>query len=722
MAHLPRRQPKTLCLSAPMFLAIAGAFAGCSSPSSEKVDAGHRKYCDAYCVDGSTDLAGGEARTADLAVPDLPAPPVDGGQDSAGPDTRAIVVDVSDDSPLIDVANNPLDSGAERAATTAEISGSGGAGGSTGAGGAGGSTGAGGATTDVRPDSLPDATDAKADVQSNATDVQPDATVQLDTTVRLDSAVQLDATVQSDTTDVRVSLDLSVGIDLPVGIDSPNQPDANTSCVGAGARFAEKWGDPATDPVVVMGLASGVDGTLWSAGKFYCGTANGAQFGPPVCVPFDFGSGGITPSGSDADAFITKLDPATGVAQAAFSYKDLHNNDQEFTKVAVSASGTVGVIGDFVTEIDFTSKYKGHKTAGKVDVVSGYDYLFSATEGATNFYAVFDSTGGAPAGTPTTPSSSTVDVGSGALKGLASHPSQDGFVICGKTSVLSDIVTNAADVAGTGMDIVVAKINGQGTVLWGRQFGGAGDQICQSVALDNNGDVIIAGNYNGTLAFDAVNLPTINDIGVALLYLAKLAGADGTTISAKTWGTAGRNIPYGLTVDKDNNVIVAGMLGGNIDFGGGIAMTFLGFTDAYVAKLSSSLVPLWAKSFGDAQFDQLALSVATSANGDVYLTGSFVGSMGAMNLTSFGNVNTDVFVAQLAAADGSVLCAHAYGDSVGAQLPVGITVARSAAGSSADSVTVAGTFASNMTFGSTTLSVSSGPAGSQSSFVAGLSQ
>jgi hypothetical protein len=331
------------------------------------------------------------------------------------------------------------------------------------------------------------------------------------------------------------------------------------------------------------------------------------------------------------------------------------------------------------------------------------DYL-TTSAASSNYYAVFNSAGAAV-------KEATVYMNNGALLSIASNPAQNAFAVCGKADDLSDIIpgtgSSTNDAAGGGMDIVVAKIDNAGNVLWGRQFGGAGDQICQSVTMDNNGDVIISGNYNGTLAFDTVNLATVTSSSVALLYVAKLNGADGTGISAKTWGTSGRVIPYGITVDANSNIIVAGSLGATVDFGGGHVATDLGATDALVLKLTSSLGVVWAQSFGDAANDQQAKTVAVSSNGDVYVAGVFQGSMGAMNLTSFATTNIDAFVGHLAAADGSVVCAQVYGDATAGQGASAITVARAATGASLDSLVVGGAYAGTMTFGSTVLNTTS---------------
>jgi hypothetical protein len=162
-------------------------------------------------------------------------------------------------------------------------------------------------------------------------------------------------------------------------------------------------------------------------------------------------------------------------------------------------------------------------------------------------------------------------------------------------------------------------------------------------------------------------------------------------------------------------------LGANVSFGATAGtITDLGLTDAFVVKMSVSaptLSPIWAKSFGDATFDQQAKSVATSSNGDVYVAGLFSGTMGAMNLTSFTNTNSDGFVAHLSGQDGSVLCAHVYGDAAGVQEVDAITVARAASGALLNSVVVGGAFSNTITFG-TTPALSTGSPSLGASYIA----
>jgi hypothetical protein len=451
-----------------------------------------------------------------------------------------------------------------------------------------------------------------------------------------------------------------------------------------------------------QGNAMGADGTPWIVGNIY--------------NPFDFstntnacalGTGQCVTSTGSADVFLAKLDPATGLATLTKTFGQVltpNSTDQSAAGVAVASNGNVLVIGQFASEIDFTPNDSngGGNGAG----VSGIDFL-TTTASSSNYLVTLDATGN-----PVKAIGSLV--GTGALLSVASNPTQSAFAVCGKASSKATGILTGTNTAGGGMDIVVAKINAAtGAVVWGKQFGGTGDQICNSVAMDNNGDVIIAGGYNGALTFGSLPaFTTISDTTASLLYVARLQGSDGTPLAASTWGTSGKVAPSGLTVDASSNIIVAGSLGATTTVGS-ITLTDLGATDVFVLKLTSALAPVWGKTFGDASFDQQAKGVATSSNGDVYVAGLYIGSLGAMNLTSASNTNSDGFVAHLAAADGSVVCAHTYGDANGAQGVSSIAVARAASGALANEVGIGGGFSNTITFGGTQLSTGS-PSTSQS--------
>ncbi|MGB8294491.1 MAG: hypothetical protein WCG85_03620, partial [Polyangia bacterium] len=465
-------------------------------------------------------------------------------------------------------------------------------------------------------------------------------------------------------------------------------------------------------------LAVGPSGEVWTVGSLYA-------------PGWDFGNGTVLNSSGDSDAYLVKLDPTTGKAStttpAVFGFGDGGANPQSAAGVAVSQSGTVNVIGSYLGEIDFDP--------------NAVNALFGGTS-ALAFYATF-AAGSTGTVAPTYVAAHAVDLGNGSFVANAANPfisGKDYFVVCGNAdkavglwnapgkgavSPAGLLKPTAATYAG-GLDIVVAVINASdGSVVWGKQFGKDGDETCESAAIDNNGDVIIAGNYgvgasNTTVDFGGGSLANKPAAGNAYLYVAKLGGADGHFIAAGGWGSAGRSDGTGLAVDPSNNIVLAGAIAGNVDFGGGVSIVDAGLTDAFVAKFNSALVAQWAKSFGDSAKDQSANAAACDSSGNIYLAGAYQGSLGSfIGLSVPLSSNPNAWSATLA-PDGSVLecAAQSYGVPLGTDNIITMAVARTAPDGEANAVFFGGSYSSSMTIGSTTLNTGSG--GKFGSFVARL--
>lgn len=695
-----RRRPPTWPSKRRLLLSLValGAAACGSNTTTEKLDAGHRKYCDAYCADGKDASSGGDTSAGGL----------DGvGAADRGPETivqDALPLD-SGGSPRLDSAGGfevvaaGLDSGRDlvivdgspSSEVGAPVGGSGGAGGSGGTGGRG-SGGAAGSVGGVVSTGGAGPNDAAQDVpllgKDGAPDLGPDSVPDAVPDLGPDSVPD----VGPDTVEAAGQKDVAPDV-------AGDLADAAVACTAA--QVATQW-QPHAWPNGFAGMAYSPAGALWATGYFTQSFTIGSATAPYTGQSF----------GASADTYLASLDPSTGQPVTLKAFGQLsgaNGSNRNPAGIAAASDGSVGLVGTFSAEIDFTAfDSLGTVTTGNPNGTvgtAGLDFLTSSS--LTNYWAIFNSSGAPVA-------SHRVDVGSGSptgiLYGIGANPAKTGFAICGKagklvppstgaTGLLKDPTGTApAPAYGGGFDIVVAKIDATGSVVWGKQFGGTGDQICRAVAVDGNGDVVITGTYNGALAFPGLTaFPTVSDTAAALLYVAKLASADGTPMAASTWGTTGKVIPYAVTTDASNAVVVVGSLGANVDFGGGITITDLGQSDAFVVKLATSLSPLWAKSFGDATYDQQAKAVAVAAAGDVYVSGLFAGSLGALNLTSYSNTNSDAFVAHLG-SDGAPLCAHVLGDATGSQDSSAVLVAPAALTSIAGSVTLGGAFSSKIAF------------------------
>jgi hypothetical protein len=211
---------------------------------------------------------------------------------------------------------------------------------------------------------------------------------------------------------------------------------------------------------------------------------------------------------------------------------------------------------------------------------------------------------------------------------------------------------------------------------------------------------------------------------MAFIFVAKLDGTTGNVVAAQGWGSTGRSDAFAVTVDASNNILLAGDISGAVDFGNDansndVSIAYLGLTDAFVAKFTSALVPIWAKSYGDAAHDQAVNGIAADSSGNVFVGGTYSGSLGGLGLNSASPTSPDAFIAQLAGADGSLLCARSYGNAAGTQGILAGGVVSGAAGGLPNAVFIGGTYASSMTLGSTTMTTPG--AGIQYPFVARLS-
>ncbi len=468
-----------------------------------------------------------------------------------------------------------------------------------------------------------------------------------------------------------------------------------------------------SDPLL-SGLTSAADGTLWSTGSIY--------------NPFNFGAGTVS-STSSSDAYLNKLNPATGLATQSFTFGYVGGADQTGNLVAATQNGNVLVAGVYVTEIDFTPSVVA--ATGGTDNVDFLSKSSLAIGAPMNYFVVASAASVMPEITPI--KAHNVDLGTGAFLASASNPANNLVALCGKTgrspglygtgTTNTGLLTGTATAFGGSTDIVVAVVDATtGAVVWGKMFGGAGDQQCQSVAIDAAGNVYIAGNYNGTLSFGTgFDLPTVaTSTTLGLPYVAKLNNT-GTVVAAKTWGAAAISDVLGIAVDSSSNVVIAGDVGVgvNADFGAPVGiLNSTGKTDGFVVKLNSSLASaMWGFTFGDAAFDQAVLSLALSSSGDVFMGGAFTGTLtGLGGLASNGNTSTDAFTVQLSGATGAVLCAQSYGDAAGNQNAAYLTVATAAS----NKVTFGGNFSGTMTLGSLTGSHVTLTAASNSGYVAGL--
>lgn len=136
-------------------------------------------------------------------------------------------------------------------------------------------------------------------------------------------------------------------------------------------------------------------------------------------------------------------------------------------------------------------------------------------------------------------------------------------------------------------------------------------------AVDATGDIIVTGNFVGTLDLGGITLtdPAPSNGSV---FIAKL-DCTGSAIWANNYPNADTKAKgiAGLSVDPTGGIVVTGTFQGTLDFGSG---TFTSSNDgtlsAYVAKWDASGNPLWTQSYDGGG----GSGIVTDTAGDVYFT------------------------------------------------------------------------------------------------------
>lgn len=143
---------------------------------------------------------------------------------------------------------------------------------------------------------------------------------------------------------------------------------------------------------------------------------------------------------------------------------------------------------------------------------------------------------------------------------------------------------------------------------------------------------------------------------IALVFISILAQAQNFQW-AKQYGTATDEIVNKIVYDASGNVYTVGSYSGTVDFDPGASvytLTSVGNTDGYITKLDANGNFLWAKSFGNANYDAVT-TIALDPAGNPIIGGGLLGTsdfdpdnVATYNLTSNGYV--DFYIVKLTAA------------------------------------------------------------------------
>ncbi|MEN7548785.1 SBBP repeat-containing protein [Rapidithrix thailandica] len=218
-------------------------------------------------------------------------------------------------------------------------------------------------------------------------------------------------------------------------------------------------------------------------------------------------------------------------------------------------------------------------------------------------------------------------------------------------------------------DIFVQKLDQEGNFVWAISMGESGKDEGNSIALDSDGNVYTTGYFSGTVDFDpGPGTHNLSAKGSGDIFVQKL-DQEGNFVWAKSMGGSDSAIGQAIALDSEGNVYTTGYFQGTVDFDPGTGIHNLSaeeYSDIFVQKLDQEGNFVWAKSTGGSGYDDTGYSIALDSDGNVYITGSFYGTVdfdpgtGIHNLSAKGT--GDIFVQKLD-REGNFVWAKSMGGS-----------------------------------------------------------
>ncbi|MFO0875887.1 MAG: SdrD B-like domain-containing protein [Gemmataceae bacterium] len=312
---------------------------------------------------------------------------------------------------------------------------------------------------------------------------------------------------------------------------------------GGNLVVARTWGGTSPDSLDAMALD--LQNALYLTGLFQSP------------VDFDPSNADTTliPNGQEGDVYLSKLD-AAGLFAWATAFTASTTGDT--VDVGVDASGAVYLTGTFYETVDFDpgSGFTQRTSAGNADVfVSKFDTLGNFT-----WVQTWGSTG--------KDSPAALVLGSGG-----------DLFLTGTFSGTVDFDPGATTVSLTSAgpaDVFLTRFTSNGNLTWARAFGGGSSERPSQLTLDDQGNLLLTGQFTGTVDFDpGVGIFSLTSASPSDAFVSLLTPA-GQFLWARSFRAASAASPLPTAVDAQGNIVLAGALFDTTDLDPGLSISSAG--------------------------------------------------------------------------------------------------------------------------------------------------
>ncbi len=261
------------------------------------------------------------------------------------------------------------------------------------------------------------------------------------------------------------------------------------------------------------------------------------------------------------------------------------------------------------------------------------------------------------------------------------------------TISFGSITLTNTNAGSSSANIFIVKYDAGGNVIWAKSEGGNSYGFSNSISIDTSGNVFITGVFNSpTISFGTI---TLTNAGSWDIFIVKY-DANGNMLWAKSAGGYYDDSCNSISTDASGNAFMTGYFSSDTITFGTITLTSAGYpdNDIFIVKYDASGNVLWAQSAGDSTGSDHGSSVATDANGNVFMTGyydSYIISFGTITISN----NPGIFLVKYDASGNALWVKVANAGSSFDNYFVSTDVS--------GNVFMTGNFFCNITFGATTL-------------------
>ena len=161
-------------------------------------------------------------------------------------------------------------------------------------------------------------------------------------------------------------------------------------------------------------------------------------------------------------------------------------------------------------------------------------------------------------------------------------------------------------------DFWAVKTELDGTIIWEKNFGGTGEDICQDVIQTPDGGYLLAG-YTSSFDFDAEFIYNGYDGWIVKI------DANGNKLWTKKYGGTEAEAFHQIIASNDGNYFAVGQTGGyNIENNGNQSNN--PNADMFVVKFDGDGNEIWSQNYGGNQFDS-AHGIIQNTEGDLFVVG-----------------------------------------------------------------------------------------------------